>query len=243
MNLSNRVSIYLETPVSMTTLMSIKKDLKLDTSIATLKQANDKTPHPILEDILFSKGRDHCNEINAKEPCLSLRLAADPSLHLLAQHFKCESFDEYISILRKYVEASRLDNAIKMLKKGCFQLYAECTDDRLRGIVKSQTDPNLIYACSLTSSGFFYCCTQNLKLCGGLNGAVCKHILVLLVGLAKSETITRERGAHWCIFSNWHQPVLSSDSAANQFLRYKSAAAGEIDWRPLETIPEDYYAF
>ena len=26
------------------------------------------------------------------------------------------------------------------------------------------------------------------------------------------------------------------------FLRYKGAEAGEIDWRPTETIPEDYYS-
>jgi hypothetical protein len=25
------------------------------------------------------------------------------------------------------------------------------------------------------------------------------------------------------------------------FLRYKGAEAGEVDWRPTETIPEDYY--
>jgi hypothetical protein len=27
------------------------------------------------------------------------------------------------------------------------------------------------------------------------------------------------------------------------FIRYKGAEAGEVDWRPTETIPEDYYAF
>jgi hypothetical protein len=27
------------------------------------------------------------------------------------------------------------------------------------------------------------------------------------------------------------------------FLRYKGAEAGEIDWRPTETMPEDYYAY
>jgi hypothetical protein len=27
------------------------------------------------------------------------------------------------------------------------------------------------------------------------------------------------------------------------FIQYKGASLGEIDWRPTETIPEDYYAF
>jgi hypothetical protein len=26
------------------------------------------------------------------------------------------------------------------------------------------------------------------------------------------------------------------------FLQYKGAEAGEVDWRPTETIPEDFYA-
>ena len=25
-------------------------------------------------------------------------------------------------------------------------------------------------------------------------------------------------------------------------LRYRGAQAGEVDWRPTETVPEDYYA-
>jgi hypothetical protein len=29
---------------------------------------------------------------------------------------------------------------------------------------------------------------------------------------------------------------------ADLFLRYNGAEAGEVDWRPTETIPEDYYA-
>jgi hypothetical protein len=26
------------------------------------------------------------------------------------------------------------------------------------------------------------------------------------------------------------------------FIRRKGAEAGEVDWRPTETVPEDYYA-
>jgi hypothetical protein len=26
------------------------------------------------------------------------------------------------------------------------------------------------------------------------------------------------------------------------FIKYKGAEAGEVDWRPTETMPEDYYA-
>ena len=40
----------------------------------------------------------------------------------------------------------------------------------------------------------------------------------------------------------WH-PLRDEDLAAETFLQYKGAQAGEIDWRPTETIPEDFYAF
>jgi len=33
------------------------------------------------------------------------------------------------------------------------------------------------------------------------------------------------------------------DLLSDTILRYKSATAGELDWRPMETVPEDYYAF
>ena len=36
--------------------------------------------------------------------------------------------------------------------------------------------------------------------------------------------------------------MTQAELAAATFVRYKGAQAGEIDWRPTETIPEDYYA-
>ena len=32
------------------------------------------------------------------------------------------------------------------------------------------------------------------------------------------------------------------DEIGDTLLRYKGAQAGEIDWRPTETMPEDFYA-
>jgi hypothetical protein len=33
-----------------------------------------------------------------------------------------------------------------------------------------------------------------------------------------------------------------SDKLSATFIKYKGAQAGELDWRPTETIPEDFYA-
>ena len=43
--------------------------------------------------------------------------------------------------------------------------------------------------------------------------------------------------------SKAHKPNLDKDVMSEAILRYKGAEAGEIDWRPTETVPEDYYAF
>src|SRR5262249_18186407 len=124
-----------------------------------------------------------------------------------------------------------------------FQLFSEADNDTIVGIVKSQTDPDLFYACSLNSDGVFSCCTQNLKPCGGMRGSLCKHLLVLMIGLTKSDQLTPVQSAQWCMASCAQSPKLNKDKMADLFLKYKGAQAGEIDWRPTETIPEDYYAF
>jgi hypothetical protein len=129
-----------------------------------------------------------------------------------------------------------------MLKADRFQLYAEVKNDTLVGVVKSQSDPDLVYSCRLGADGAFACCTQNLRPCGGLHGKLCKHLLVLLVGLAKAGQLDPATAEHWAQASRKRHPVLDKDAMSETFLRYKGAEAGEVDWRPTETIPEDYYA-
>lgn len=140
------------------------------------------------------------------------------------------------------LEKSRIGNAVSMLKKDRFQLFSELTDNHVIGIVKSQTDPDLVYSCRLGSAGDFSCCTQNLKPCGGLRGAICKHLLVLLIGLAQRDEQQAQTLFAWILASQRHKPTLDKMAMSETLLRYKGAEAGEIDWRPMETIPEDYFA-
>jgi Uncharacterized low-complexity proteins len=152
-------------------------------------------------------------------------------------------FDSFMVQMKKDVDKSRLDKAMKMLKAERFQLFAEVTNEDLIGVVKSQTDADLVYACRLTSDGDFSCCTQNLFACGGLRGALCKHLLVLLIGLANAKEINPTSAYEWAMSSTSRKPKLDGDKMGETFLRYKGAEAGELDWRPTETTPEDYYAF
>jgi hypothetical protein len=38
------------------------------------------------------------------------------------------------------------------------------------------------------------------------------------------------------------KPELNKEMMGDVFIRYNGAEAGEMDWRPTETVPEDYYA-
>lgn len=151
-------------------------------------------------------------------------------------------FAAFIAKLHVNIDKPRLEKATSMLKAEAFQLFAEVQDDSLGGIVKSQSDPDLVYSCRLTSSGTFGCCTQNLRPCGGLRGALCKHLLVLIIGLAKAGQLDSATVDHWIELSKDTKPKIDVDAMSATFLKYKGAEAGEIDWRPTETIPEDFYS-
>jgi uncharacterized protein YjbI with pentapeptide repeats len=151
-------------------------------------------------------------------------------------------FETFLKDLGAKVETARLDKAGSMLKAERFQLFAEVKDTGIVGIVKSQSSGDLVYSCRLNSDGAFGCCTQNLRPCGGLRGALCKHLLVLIVGLAKAGQLDPATVNQWADLSTSHKPAIDEEAMSATFLRYKGAESGELDWRPTETIPEDFYA-
>ncbi len=150
--------------------------------------------------------------------------------------------EKFIARLAHQTERPRLKKALKMLKAESFQLYSEVEDDEVRGVVKSQTNPDLVYSCQLSSAGDFSCCTQNLYACGGLRGMLCKHLLVLLIGLVRGGELERKDVLAWMRSSRRRRPELDKDRQSDILLRYKGVEAGEVDWRPTETVPEDYFA-
>lgn len=155
-----------------------------------------------------------------------------------------ETVDELVAYLKRHLDGFKVNKATDMLRKDRFRLFYEISDQYLRGIVKSQSDPDLVYSCSLDSDGNYSCCSQNLNVCGGLKGSLCKHLLVLLIGLAKGGSLSYSKAALWGAASKVQNPrKIDKDAMAELFLKYKGAEAGEIDWRPTETMPEDYYAF
>ncbi|MCL4819298.1 MAG: pentapeptide repeat-containing protein [Vicinamibacteria bacterium] len=149
----------------------------------------------------------------------------------------------FMQRLERSIEKARLSKALGMLKAERFQLFVEVSESRLAGIVKSQSDPNLVYAAALAADGAYGCCTQNLNACGGLRGALCKHLLVLVVGLAQAGEVSADTLDDWVQRSTLHKPMLDREAQSALLIRYKGVEAGEIDWRPTETVPEDFYAY
>ena len=176
----------------------------------------------------------------AAAPAAAAPTAAAPTAAPVA---KKVSLSSLFTELHKATGDSRMDKVKAMLRADRFQLFSEVTDERVTGVVKSQTDHSLFYACSMDARGRYMCCTQNLNRCGGLRGGPCKHLLVLLVGLAQGAAIDPAVALQWTRATRGKKDELDKTSMSATFIRYKGAEAGEVDWRPTETIPEDYYAF
>jgi uncharacterized protein YjbI with pentapeptide repeats len=151
-------------------------------------------------------------------------------------------FGAFVGKLASVADSGRIRNAVSMLKAEKHQLFAEMSDDRVIGVVRAQSSAQRVYACRLTSAGDFECGTQNLRRCAGLHGAVCKHLLVLTLGLTKAGKLDAGRAFEWLKRAQRQRPSFDKEAMTATFLKYKGAQSGECDWRPTETMPEDYYA-
>jgi uncharacterized protein YjbI with pentapeptide repeats len=155
---------------------------------------------------------------------------------------KVNDVASFLKALELRIEKPKIEKATKMLKASGFKLFNDVTDQHVSGVVKSQTDPHLVYACRVAHDGQYSCCTQNLNVCGGLRGSLCKHQLVLIIGLVQAGELDPTTIDSWIAKTLSVKPELDKEDMGAIFIKYKGAEAGEVDWRPTETVPEDYYA-
>ena len=138
----------------------------------------------------------------------------------------------------------RIDKAITMYKREVNLLYIDKTNESLKAVVKSQTNPNnLEYAVKISSEGKFFCGTQNLHPCGGLRGKICKHVILALIAAIKSGQGNIDELIKWVEKSKTYKPTLDKAEATAIFMKYQNAIEGVIEWRPVEILPEDFFAF
>jgi hypothetical protein len=157
------------------------------------------------------------------------------------------TWEEFAAQVEGVTDGAKLSKARQMLKAEKFQLYAEVHPGEVCGIVRSQSSGSRVYDCRLADTGKYSCCTQNLITCVVSRGSPCKHLLVLVVGLVKTGQLDPATALEWLRLAGKMGRTADGfkpdkDVVAAAFLKYKGAEAGEVDWRPTETIPEDFYA-
>lgn len=145
--------------------------------------------------------------------------------------------------------APKVYKAINMLRREKNLLYIEKAEGNLKAVVKSQTNPKkLEYACSIKADGSFFCGTQNLYPCGGLRGTICKHIILTLIATVKEGYMKNDELIDWVKKTINNRPKLNKSEATSIFLHYKDVINGNLDavkqieWRPVEILPEDLMA-
>lgn len=147
--------------------------------------------------------------------------------------------------LTDFCDKPRLEKVSAMLKSTRHQLFCDSSDERCVGVIRSQRTTQIVYACQIASDGVFGCCDHELEPClGQLHNRPCKHLLVLLLGLQQAGRMSIPQIVQWLsnIKKNKRKPSNDQDLMAETLLKYRGAEAGTVDWRPLETIPEDYYS-
>jgi hypothetical protein len=151
-------------------------------------------------------------------------------------------FASFLSQLYGHVDRGKLGRALDMLRKDRYQLYARLEGEQLVGVVRSQRGAGTVYASWLDASGHYGCAQPDLSDCMGLQGSTCKHLMVLVVGLARTGQLAMPQALAWMRAAQGKNPRKNDTLCAETFIQYTGAEAGEIDWRPTETIPEDFYA-
>jgi hypothetical protein len=131
--------------------------------------------------------------------------------------------------------------ALEMLRARRFPLFAEVWSGCVVGVVQDQFSAKRIHACRLAEDGHYTCCTQNLRACGDSHDSPCKHILALVLGVVGNQRLAPDIALEWLRKSGNRVMWPDTGGTTAIFLRYKYAESGEVDWRPTETIPEDFY--
>jgi hypothetical protein len=175
-----------------------------------------------------------------------MRLSESKAQNLLESEVAHSPLASLVKWLAEKTDAKRMAKAVDMLKQGSLQLFAEISPEEVVGVIRSQFDAELVYASRLLQDGHYCCTNQHLDYCGGTRGLPCKHMFVLLLGLTQAGQLTDSFVREWMkrtlALPERYRIKMAAEQQAQTFIKYKGAQAGDVDWRPLETIPEDFYA-
>src|SRR5262249_2042842 len=75
----------------------------------------------------------------------------DPRFDGVGEEAVAANVDGLLARLHKNINANRMTRTMEMLKGGTNQLFAEIEENSVRGVVRSQREPDLVYSCVLHS--------------------------------------------------------------------------------------------
>jgi hypothetical protein len=169
----------------------------------------------------------------------------DPRLSGKGARAAAHDINGLMTRLHSIIDGKRMKRTLDMLQQERHQLFYEIEPTMVRGIVRSQKRDDIVYSCVLTEDGTYSCATPDVTKCLGLANEPCKHLLVLIIGLARAGVLDVAMADRWLLAAKtknprWNKTV--QNYVSDSLLKYRGVQAGEIDWRPTETIPEDFYA-
>jgi len=138
----------------------------------------------------------------------------------------------------------KITRAINMLRGQRNMLFIKSGKNAIHGIVRSQSHAGTEYATHIGDGGKYYCVSNTLSPCLGLQGAMCKHVILTIIAAAKDGKVDRAALTSWiqAALSQW--PRLDETEAVSIFAEYKRGPLElGVDWRQVEVLPEDLVAF
>jgi hypothetical protein len=138
----------------------------------------------------------------------------------------------------------KVTRAIDMLRNQRNMLFIKSDTGGIHGIVRSQSHDGTEYATSLGLGGKFYCVSNALHPCLGLQGTICKHVILTIIAAAKDGKVDRAALTSWIQAALQQWPRLDETEAVGIFYEYKKGPAElSVEWRQIEILPEDLAAF
>jgi hypothetical protein len=147
-------------------------------------------------------------------------------------------YQQFLRGLSKATSPKRLAEALKLLRTSPLTLLGDLSLDALHGIVQGASAR---HACGLREDGAFGCCTADLRPCATAKEP-CVHLLVLLLGLAKSNELEMEEMVTWLAASRKAKPFTDTTRLNSLFQRQTAVEKGDGEWRPTETTTESFAA-
>lgn len=136
----------------------------------------------------------------------------------------------------------KIGRAGKMLGKEGSVLHVAIKADEIIAVVKSQTDENKEYATMITKDGEYQCFDRDMNHCLGLQGSMCKHVILTILAAAKASSHKMDELQRWTRSAIFNEPRRRKKEAERIFAEYELSKIGKVEWRPVLLLPEDLMA-